>query len=493
MFDFVWPWGELPGWVSTVWTVIDMMIRIVMLGVVPGNRRPTTAMAWLLAIFFIPILGLALFVLFGNNRMSRRRTRRQAMVNERVLEETKHLELDDEDQDAPEWVRSAVQLNRQLGAMPVVQGNSVEFLTDYRESIVAMTEAIRTARNYVHIEFYIVGEDEEVTGPLLDALVAAADRGVNVRFLFDHLGTMRVAGYRKFLKRLKASKINWRRMLPLAPVHRQWRRPDLRNHRKILVVDGTVAFTGSQNLIEPGYLRKASHKLGREWIELMARVQGPLVASLDVVFTTDWSQETDENLLDDVRAIMPLNVPGAVTGQVVPSGPGFAAENNLRLFTTLIYSATRELRITSPYFVPDDSLLYAVTTAAQRGVKVKLYVSERGDQALAHHAQQSYYLALLQAGVEIYLYEAPHVLHTKCFTVDHEVAVFGSSNMDMRSFSLNFEVSMMLLGSEIVDRLDAIMDEYEAHSKLVSLGMWNARKPFERWKDNVARLSATLQ
>ncbi|APF41915.1 cardiolipin synthase [Neomicrococcus aestuarii] len=476
-----------------MWTVIDMGIRIVMLGVVPGNRRPTTAMAWLLAIFFIPILGLALFLLFGNFRMSRRRTLRQAVINERVLSETKHLDLDDEDQNLPGWVHSAVAMNRRLGGMPLVRGNSVEFLTDYRESIQAMTEAVRTARSYVHVEFYIVGDDDEVVGPFLDALVAAADRGVNVRFLFDHLGTMRVSGYRKLLKRLDDSKISYRRMLPLAPVHGQWRRPDLRNHRKIVVVDGTVAFTGSQNLIEPGYKRAASRQMGREWVELMARVRGPLVASLDVVFTTDWSQETDENLLDDVRSITPLNEPGAVSGQLVPSGPGFSAENNLRLFTTLIYSATRELRITSPYFVPDDSLLYAVTTAAQRGVKVKLYVSERGDQALAHHAQQSYYRSLLTAGVEIYLYEAPHVLHTKCFTVDNEVAVFGSSNMDMRSFSLNFEISMMLLGPEIVERLDKVMDEYESKSKRVKLGMWNARTPFERWKDNVARLSATLQ
>lgn len=493
MFNVLGFWADVPGWVNTAWTVLDMGIRIVMLGIVPGNRRPTTAMAWLLAIFFIPVVGLLLFLLFGNYRMSRRRTIRQAVINERVLEETKHMELEGDVLESPDWVQSAVKLNRHLGAMPVVEGNAVELYTDYRESIVAMTEAIRTAKCYVHVEFYIVGEDEEYTAPLLDAMVAAADRGVNVRFLFDHLGTMRVTGYRRLLKRLKASKISWRPSLPLAPVHRQWRRPDLRNHRKIVVVDGIVAFTGSQNLIEPGYKRSSSHKIGRTWVELMAKVQGPLVASLDVVFTTDWAQETDENLLEDVRTISPLNVPGAVTGQLVPSGPGFVAENNLRLFNSLIYSATKELRITSPYFVPDDSLLYAVTTAAQRGVRVRLYVSERGDQALAHHAQQSYYLALLQAGVEIYLYEAPHVLHTKCFTVDNEVGVFGSSNMDMRSFSLNFEVTMMLLGPDIVARLDDVMDEYEARSKRVQLGEWNSRLPFERWKDNVARLSATLQ
>ena len=135
---------------------------------------------------------------------------------------------------------------------------------------------------------------------------------------------------------------------------------------------------------------------------------------------------------------------------MVPSGPGFITENNLRLFNTLIYSAQHKISICSPYFVPDDSLLYAVTTAAQRGVDVELFVSEKGDQFLVHHAQQSYYEALLEAGVRIYLYKAPFVLHAKHFTIDDEVAVLGSSNMDMRSFSLNLEVSVMLLGEDIV-------------------------------------------
>ena len=141
---------------------------------------------------------------------------------------------------------------------------------------------------------------------------------------------------------------------------------------------------------------------------------------------------------------------GDVCGQVVPSGPGFAEENNLRLFTTLIYSAQRRISIVSPYFVPDESLLYAVTTAAQRGVEVELFVSAEGDQFMVWHAQRSYYEALLRAGVRIWLYPAPFVLHAKFFSIDDDVAVLGSSNMDMRSFALNYEVSLMLLGAESV-------------------------------------------
>lgn len=493
MFDMLALWERLPGWLLGAAWVVDMGIRLLMLGVVPGNRRPTTAMAWLLAIFFLPIVGLVLFLLFGNFRLSQRRIQRQKDVNDRVLESTRHLDIDDSEFDAPEWVRSAVELNRNLGAFPMQEGNAIEFITDYRESLGAMIEEINGAKRYIHVQFYIVGDDDEFAGPLLDALDAAAARGVKIRFLFDHLGTLRIKGFSKLKQRLDDAGIEWRAMLPVSLKRRQWRRPDLRNHRKILVIDGEVAFTGSQNLIEPGYKRASAHAAGREWVDLMARIRGPLVTGLDVVFATDWSQETDENLMEDVTRAMPEGPHGPLTGQIVPSGPGFELENNLRLFTTLIYSATERLTITSPYFVPDDSLLYAMTTAAQRGVDVELFVSQTGDQLLVHHAQQSYYTQLLSAGVKIYRYHSPMVLHSKCFTVDDEVAVFGSSNMDMRSFSLNLEVSVMLIGADAVAEVSRVQDGYRASSKLLTLEEWKARPPLARWVDNVARLTATLQ
>src|SRR5690606_28298406 len=158
-----------------------------------------------------------------------------------------------------------------------------------------------------------------------------------------------------------------------------------------------------------------------------------------------------------------------------------------------IYSASDRLEITSPYFVPDDSLLYAITTAAQRGVEVELYVCEEGDQFLVHHAQQSYYQQLLEAGVRIHRYPAPMVLHTKCFTVDDEVAVVGSSNMDMRSFSLNMEISVMLLGKDMVDAVNAVQNQYREISTEITLSQWRRRPRMQRWIDNVARLTATLQ
>ncbi len=483
--------GTLPPWLIVILTLIDLAIRVLAVGIIPGNRRPTTAMAWLLIIFFVPSVGLALFLLFGNFRLSRRRRAQQQAVNTRIRAGASELASLESHYDGPEWVASAAELNKTLGSLPMVDGNSVELLPGYPDSIKAMAAAVREAKSFVNAEFYIMSSDH-VTDDLLTALEEAAERGVEVRVLFDHLGTLRIPGYRKLIRRLKTSKIRWRPMLPLSPVHGQWRRPDLRNHRKIMVIDGEVAFTGSQNLIEPSYNNLRHRKLGREWVELMACLRGPIVTTLNVVFATDWLSETDESLEEQLQH-RPEPAAGLVTAQAVPSGPGFVTENNLRLFNTLIYSAQHRISICSPYFVPDDSLLYAVTTAAQRGVDVELFVSEKGDQFLVHHAQQSYYKALLEAGVRIYLYRAPFVLHAKHFTIDDEVAVLGSSNMDMRSFSLNLEVSVMLLGADIVQRVRAVEDTYRDISHELLLEDWLKRPMRAKYVDNVARLTATLQ
>ena len=197
----------------------------------------------------------------------------------------------------------------------------------------------------------------------------------------------------------------------------------------------------------------------------------------------------DDVEVRDVRPDEVLDVPC----QVVPSGPGIVAENNLRMFTSLIYTATRRISLTSPYFVPDESLLYAVTTAAERGVDVELFVSEESDQFMVGHAQASYYRELLRSGVRIFLYPAPLVLHSKHFTIDDDVAVIGSSNMDMRSFGLNYEVSLMLPDPAVVTRLRTVEDTYRAVSRELTSEEWSGRSPGARYVDNVMRLTAALQ
>lgn len=472
--------------------LVDFAIRVIAIIVVPRNRRPTSGMAWLLAIFLIPYLGFLLFLLIGYRTLPKRRVEMQAEINQFILDSTAGMERVQRDHPWPGWLESVVALNRNLGAMPLVGDNRARLHGNYEETFAAMVADIDKARKYVHVEFYILSLDPTTT-PFFDALENAVKRGVTVRVLMDHIQSMRKPGFKQTKKRLTESGVQWQLMLPLQPFKGQWQRPDLRNHRKLVIVDGRVGFMGSQNVIDRTYNMKSNIRRGLKWKDLMVRLEGPIVSGLNAIFITDWYSETNELLTRDIEPVHPEDISDAIDCQVVPSGPGFEGENNLRLFLALLYYAQERIVITSPYFVPDESIMYAITTAVQRGLHVELFVSEIGDQALVYHAQRSYYEELLQAGVKIYMYKAPYVLHAKHFTIDDDVAVIGSSNMDMRSFSLNFEVSLMVRGASFVQALRAVEDGYRADSRELTLDEWMKQPLRSTILDNLARLTSAVQ
>ncbi|MBO9039579.1 MULTISPECIES: cardiolipin synthase [Curtobacterium] len=483
-------------WLSVVITVLlvllDLAIRVFSIIYVPINRKPQTATAWLLAIFLIPYIGFIVFLVIGSTKLPRARREKQTEINAYILEQTEGIERVRRDHPWPAWLESVTRLNRELGAMPLVGGNSAELYPDSEESIAEMTRAIDQSRRFVHVEFYIATLDD-TTRPFFEALARARARGVTVRFLLDHWASRGYPGYKDTLAFMDQAGIEWHLMLPLLPLQGKFQRPDLRNHRKIMVIDGSVAFTGSQNLIDASYDIKSHIEKGMVYKDLFARFEGPVVAGLNALFVTDWYSETDELLLRESDPVQRADRGDALDCQVVPSGPGFDGENNLRLFNALLYSAQQKVSITSPYFVPDDSMLYAITTTAQRGVDVELFVGEMGDHAMTWHAQRSYYEELLRAGVRIWLYRAPTILHAKHFTIDDEVSVIGSSNMDMRSFSLNLEVSVMVRGHRFVDALREVQDAYKEHSFELTLDEWIDRPRRSKVLDNAARLTAALQ
>lgn len=459
---------------------------------VSTNRRPSAAIAWVLTIVFIPFIGAFVFLLVGVGRLPVARREKQREVNGLVLARTEGLSQVSHRDEWPDWLAGAVALNSALGALPMVGGNRVELLADYDGSILEMAAAIDRAESFVHVEFYILVLDD-ATAPFFDALRRACDRGVAVRVLSDHVSGFLAPGRARTIAALRDMGAEWHPMLPLKPLRGVWQRPDLRNHRKLVVVDGVIGFTGSQNLVDASYNKKKNIARGLRWRELMMSVRGPAVRELDAVFVTDWYSETDELLpLDETPVILDAD-PNVVDAQVLPSGPSFENDNNLKLFVMLLHQAKTRISITSPYFVPDDSALLAIITAASRGVAVELFVSAIGDQALVYHAQRSYYEALLRAGVSIYLYRAPTVLHSKHFTVDDEVAVLGSSNMDIRSFSLNMEVSVLVHGRDFVDRMRAVEDDYRAASDPLVLDDWLRRPLVQKIGDNLARLTSSLQ
>ncbi|UOQ60086.1 cardiolipin synthase [Leucobacter rhizosphaerae] len=481
-----------------VWTisiyVIDNVIRIIALFVVPRNRRPTAGMAWLMAIFFLPVPGLLLFLIIGSKRLPKRREQKQEAINAFVAEisEREESNLVASEDGLQPGLQSAVRLGRSLGAQPMLKGNTASICIDYEASFAQMAAEIRKAEHYVHVEFYILVHDD-TTDDVFVAMREAVARGVHVRVLLDHISAVRNPGAKRTARSLTDLGADWAYMLPVRPWRGEYQRPDLRNHRKLIVVDGRVGFMGSQNLVDSSYNKPSNQRRGLHWKDLMVRVEGPIVLGLEAVFQGDWYLETGEYLTHLAEEEFEADLPGELECQIVPSGPGYAGENNLQVFVALLYTARRRISITSPYFVPDGSIMNALRAATARGVDVELFVSETGDQAVVYHAQRSYYEELLRAGVRIWMFRPPYILHSKHFTVDEAAAVVGSSNMDQRSFGLNMEISMVVHGESFVRDLDKVSDYYRENSRELTLEEWEKQPMRSQLLDGLARLTSALQ
>jgi cardiolipin synthase len=262
-------------------------------------------------------------------------------------------------------------------------------------------------------------------------------------------------------------------------------------HRKIVVIDGEIGYTGSLNMVDPRYFKQSSG-VG-QWVDAMVRVRGPVVEGLALTFLEDWELDTGEGLeqlreTGDVRA---LDDVGEAAVQVVPSGPVTDSHAIQQVLLMAIYSARRELILTSPYFVPDELLLTALVSAANRGVDVTLIVPARVDSRLVRYASQAYKIDLLEAGVKIAMFEGG-LLHTKSITVDGEFSLFGSLNLDPRSLWLNFEITLSAYDQEFTTRLRDLQHRYIEDSQFMDLEVWRKRPMAERLVVNTARLLSPL-
>lgn len=486
-----WDWSIITSLIA----LVGWIIAVGMLFIVPVNRKPSSATAWLLLIFLLPYVGLALFLLLGSPKLSRRRRAQQRTMDEIIHTAVVEARAQPEsvvllNPPIPPRYEPFVRLNTNLGYLPAFGGNRIELLPNYNTTLQRIAQEIDRAQRFVHLEYFTLSRDEE-TECVFAAMERAQSRGVKVRVLLDQLGSRSYPHFKETRAWLSSVGIEYHLMLPLHFFGANYTRPDLRNHRKIVVIDGQAGFTGSQNLIKRNYFRKDAIY----YDELVAFVRGPIAAQLEAAFATDWYSETGI-LLDRQTApetTLEFKASGDILCQVLPSGSGFENENNLKLFTSLIHAAQQTLVITNPYFIPDDALMTAITSAAQRGVDVTLFNSEVSDQFFVSHAERSYYQDLLKAGVKIYQYQAPILLHSKHISIDDDIAMIGSSNLDVRSFQLNLEVTLVCYDPRVVADLRQIEAGYLLKSKPVKLGEWEARSAGEKLFENVSRLTAALQ
>jgi cardiolipin synthase len=478
------PWDlNVAGTWGIIYYASEWVIRLVMLVVVPFRRPPAAANAWLLLVFFQPWVGLVLYLAIGRPQLPRWRIAKLQRLRpelETVADRLRAHPNVFQPELSPRLMQ-AVHLAVNLSHLPVLGGNSAELLADYDGAITRLVQDIDTARNHVHLLYYIFADD--ATGQkVTDALARAVKRGVTCRVLIDALGSRRPL--RTLVPKLVQAGVAMHRVLQARLLRFARIRMDLRNHRKIAVIDGHVGYTGSQNIVN------ADFKKGITYEELVVRVTGPVVLGLQFVFVADWYLESDE-LLDTPAVFPEPEVTGDVPVQPLPSGPGWAPLAIQRVVVALIHGARARVVITTPYFVPDSALLQALQTAVLRGVEVHLVVSKQKDQLLVCLAQRSYYAQLLEAGVRIHLYYKAF-LHAKHVSIDDEIAMIGSSNMDIRSFLLNAEIALLFYSKEVTARLRAEQERYFAGSDLLDLAEWRQRSLLSKVAENTARLMSAL-
>jgi cardiolipin synthase len=461
----------------------EWAIRLVMLVVVPFRRTPAAAKGWLLLIMFEPWIGLLIYVLIGRARLNRRQREQLAKLPHAMAKVTARLARHPHifHPELGPTLSQAVTLAENLGQSPILDGNAVELLVDYDETIARIVADIDEARHHVHLLFYIFADDA-ATAPVLEALGRAVGRGVRCRVLADAIGSFR--DWRTLRPKLQAIGVEVYASLPINLIPWKKSRLDLRNHRKIVVVDGRIGYTGSLNLVAAEFME------GLAYEELMVRVTGPVVLELQFTFAADWFLETDE-ILDSEAEFPDPEMAGQVPAQALPSGPGFPTQNNQRLFVAAIHGAREKIVLTTPYFIPDEPLLQAMQTAVLRGVNVHLVVSEKGDQHLVMLAQESYYQELIEAGVQIHVYRK-NFLHAKHLSIDDSVAVIGTSNLDIRSFALNAEIMLMLYDSHVAAELASEQMRYYGCSRLLTLEDWQHRSLGRKVSQNLARLLSPL-
>ncbi len=470
----------------TFLAVVEVILTVAVIAwVLAIKRESTSAVAWCLVVMLVPFLGATLFWFFGYNRVSRPlEKRRLHRLRFRQGQAAKTKAETGEAVAASETWNRMGELAAKVNAFPVSPGNAVTVYHDTQEAFDALLEAVRAARHHVHLEYFIFRND--ATGrQLIEELAAKAREGVQVRLLYDAVGghTLR----RRTVRPLLAAGGKVDTFLPMNLL-RFSVRINLRNHRKITVVDGRVGFTGGMNIGDE-YLGKGPY-FGY-WRDTFVRLEGPAVADLQRVFVEDWHFTSGElpagpNFFPDVAAA------GDQLVQVVASGPDQDVNSTRQVYFAAILSARERIWIASPYFVPDGGLLDALRLARYRGVEVRLLTLLKPDHFLSFYASRYYWADMLETGVKVYQY-AKGMMHSKVLLVDGQWGMVGSANLDNRSMRLNFEINCVLHEPALVADLEQAFRRDVKESVLVDARSFAARSSFARVAENACRLfSPTL-
>jgi len=480
--------------ILTFWMDHLLFINIILSIVIVffERREPKSVWTWLMLLYFIPILGIFLYFMIGHDfhkqHMFRTKEIEDAMYS--AISKQEETIIRDEFEPADPRLRKysdLVLMNLEAADSVYSSDNEVEIYTDGREKFKALYEEIQKAEEYIHIQYYIIRNDE-LWQPFEKLLIEKVQQGVEVRILYDSMGSR---GMKKSdWKRLRSAGIQVGEFFP-ALLGRLQLRMNYRNHRKIVVIDGKTAFVGGFNIgreyvgLDP--------KFGC-WRDTHLKIRGTAVLALHIRFILDWNYTTKQNLFMTDRYFRPYEqggAPGEEAIQIISSGPDSKRQNIRNVYLKMISKARKYIYIQTPYFIPDETVLDAIRIAAMSGVDVRVMIPCKPDHPFVYWATYSYIGDLLDAGVKCYTYDNGF-LHAKGMVVDGVVSCYGTANMDIRSFKLNFEVNAVIYSVKTAERLEAIFLEDLKSCTRVTQYLYGRRSYLVRAKEQFSRLFSPL-
>ena len=471
------------GWLNFIYVVYKIIVILAVIHVILDNRQPAKTMAWTMVIYFVPVVGIVFYLFFGIN------TRKERYVSDRSMNQlTKRSMLEfaeQQDLQLPEKHKPLIDLFINQNLSLPFKDNQVDILTDGYQFIHHLLADIRLAQNHIHIDMYIIADD--ALGELIaDALIDKAREGIEVRLIYDDVGCWNVK--HRFFERMREEGIEVRSFMPVRfPSFTS--KVNYRNHRKIIVIDGKVGFIGGMNIA----LRYVQGTGKQSWRDTMLRVRGGAVYALQRSFLMDW-YFVDRTLLSD-RKYYPNNISGESNNclaQVVTSAPVTPYPEIMQGYVRIITGAKNYLYLETPYFLPNESVLFALKTAAMAGVDVRVICPRQSDARFVEWASRSYLREVMEAGVKVMLYEAGF-LHSKLLVCDDMVSTCGSTNVDFRSFDNNFEANIFFYDQDLALRIKDVFLKDETQSVLLKdTPEWTNRKILTRLWESLTRMLSPL-
>ncbi|CAN5465833.1 cardiolipin synthase [soil metagenome] len=470
-----------------IWLAYVLVLIFFILRIIYDTRSTTKTMAYILLVIFIPVAGFIFYTLFGINYWKIKLYDKKLKEDEKLLARLK-TEMEVYNAESKNPGELALENNKELAVMltkelrsPLTRRNKVKLLLNGEEKFPEVLEALQNAKHHIHIEYYIF-EQDKIGEQIENILIKKATEGVQVRFIYDDFGSPSIK--KKTEERMRSAGIE------IHPFHKVLfyllaNRLNYRNHRKIIVIDGHTAFTGGINVSDK-YINDKPGKL--YWRDTHLRIDGPGVFYLQYLFLTDWNFCCGKELQPEkLHFVSDSGHDQDVFAQVASSGPDSTQPSILFSLLQAIYLARKEILITTPYFIPGDSILEALRIAALSGLSVKLLAPGICDSRLVNAASKSYYNELLQAGVEVYLYNKGFV-HAKTMVTDGMLSIIGTANMDVRSFELNFEVNVIVYDESFATKMrNVFFNDLESAEK-IDPERWYKRSAIHQFPEKLARL-----